>query len=484
MLASLERSLARFGVGLGLVTMIAIVADLIGLINFPVVCQVGIGIVSVALVGSSFLVFQLQTDGRIEARLAYTVRTDWRSDIRDIALVGLFLSFLALPLSVVALKLAGVSDGTNFYDFGAYYNAAERVLLGHGLYDWSSTHAGTTELPNSPDRFLYAPITALLFLPFVMLGPGMAAGAWVISSTLFYIISVQRLLKAFDQTVSTEHQAVALIAALCFGPFVTGLVAGQVSILLAGCLTMAAVEIRRSDGDNEHLSGIWIALPSIFKPYYAPTGAVLLHGRRRLTAAVVTGISLLAGGLLIFSYETSIDYLTVLANGKGWGVRTDPVSQWNINEFHPLYYSLNIHFAVRILIFSVVTAVALYSRQDACLNTTMCVFSLSVCAFALGAPTIAPHALTAFVPVILFLLNRTYGRNDWTLYATIAGAFLIHIHSYTIEFLITYGPSLLNSSEAVFSVVPAMQPAVWGTILLTVVVGSELSRNLDIPKRS
>jgi hypothetical protein len=33
------------------------------------------------------------------------------------------------------LKVTGVAEGTNFYDFGAYYNAAERAVHRYPLYD-------------------------------------------------------------------------------------------------------------------------------------------------------------------------------------------------------------------------------------------------------------------------------------------------------------------------------------------------------------
>jgi len=273
---------------------------------------------------------------------------------------------------------------------------------------------------------------------------------------------------------------VVFAGALSFGPFVTATIAGQVSTVLAALVMGAgALALGGEDGWCAAAVGAVLTIVVLVKPFYAPIGAVLLRDWRRMAGAVATGTALIAAGVLVFGVDTSAAYLGVLQQGKGWGTAIDPVRTWNINEYHPLYALQSVHLLVRAGVFAAVSGVALYSRRAESRTVDGLVFSLGICAFALAAPTVAPHALTVLVPVFLFVLWTTGPAIDQITVATLCALVLVHVHSYVVEFLVTFGPRLIGSESLIYDVVPAVQPAVWGVVVLSGIVTVRIAAEFD-----
>jgi len=122
-LNQLETLFARSGIfvlGLGIALLLlssvsALVSQDLGLAT---IC---LGIV---LLGASFMAFRSNVYGyqkHIDKAASRSV--DYSKFNRFI--IVCWLSFVALPFGVLLLKLTGIADGSNFYDFGAYYNAGE-----------------------------------------------------------------------------------------------------------------------------------------------------------------------------------------------------------------------------------------------------------------------------------------------------------------------------------------------------------------------
>lgn len=389
-----------------------------------------------------------------------------------------WLTLITLPFGVLGLKLTGIADGTNFYDFGAYYNAAERVIHGYPLYDWTSSYPGVTSLPESPDRYLYAPLVSLLFVPFGFLPFETAALAWSTLSIMVYLAGITAFVKTLTAPISRRKWVVIYTASLGFGPFVITFIAGQVTGILAGILCFAAAQYHNQER-GEVPSTILTTVPVVFKAYYAPVGAPLLRDRRRLLSALATGTSIILIGVLVFGFQTTIEYLKVLAGGKGWGSAVDPPTTWNINDFHPFYYLDSTGYIVRVLLLGTIATVAYRSRHYEFKYVDLYVYSFGLLGIVLGAPIIGTSGLIVTVPVILFLLITTIHDRPGVFVGTLGATILIHIHPYTNEFLSSILLPALDASRFAGVILPVMQPAVWGVFLLLICVIYEYTRRLS-----
>lgn len=440
---------------------------------------------------SIFLIFAIS--GALLSVKFYPFRThsnDLELFIRDIAdaelsrvrtknLIGItWLVLIALPFGVLGLKLTGIADGTNFYDFGAYYNAAERVIHDYPLYDWTSSYPGVTTLPESPDRYLYAPLVSVLFVPFGLLPFETAALAWSTLSIIVYLAGITVLIKSLTTSLSRREWAIIYTASLGFGPFVITFIAGQVTGILAGILCFVAARYHNHKG-REALSSILTTVPVVFKAYYAPAGAPLLRDRRRLLSALASGTSIILIGVLIFGPQTTIEYLKVLAGGKGWGSAIDPPTTWNINNFHPFYYLDNTGYIIRVLFLATIATVAYRSRHYELEYMDLYMYSFGLLGIVLGAPVISTSGLIVTVPVILFLLMTTIHDQPGVFVGTLGATILIHIHPYTNEFLSSILFPALDVDRLAGVIIPVVQPAVWGVFLLLICLIYEYTRRLS-----
>jgi len=237
----------------------------------------------------------------------------------------------------------------------------ERVINGYPLYDWTTSYPGVTNLPNAPDRYLYAPLISLLFAPFAYLPYGVSTLSWVSLSVLAYLSGITVFLRSLNIEIPRKHWLVIWIGVLGFGPFVVTFIAGQITAIVTGLFCVAGASLHRRNDSGS--SGVILAIPAAIKAYYAPVCAPLLRERRHLFTAASAMAALVVGGLLIFGVDTTISYLRVLADGKGWGDGTGSPNMWNINDFHPFYYFGDISYVFRGVILSIIVAVSYQSRR-------------------------------------------------------------------------------------------------------------------------
>lgn len=433
-------------------------------------------ILSGMLIAASFGLYRAQMKS-LDKKIHKIARTNPPIGRKKLALIT-WLILISLPFGVLGLKLIGVADGTNFYDFGAYYNAGERVINGHPLYDWNTAYSGVTSIPDSPDRYLYAPVVSLLFVPFTYLPFETAALAWSAFSITVYLAGISTFLKSLTISLSRREWMVVLTASLGFGPFIVTFIAGQVTGILTGMLCFAGAAYQNHERKGV-LSSILTTITVVFKVYYAPAGAPLLRDRRRLLTALATGTSIILLGMFVFNFQTTIEYFKVLAGGKGWGSATDPPIAWNINDFHPFYYLGSIGYIVRGLLLATIATVAYRSRHHGFEYVDVYVYSLGLLGIVLGVPVFATSGLTVTVPVILFLLVTTIHDRPGVFVVTLVATLLIHAHPYTNEFLSGILLPSLGAEAFASAILPVVQPAVWGVFLLLAVVTYEYTRRLS-----
>lgn len=429
------------------------------------------------LFATRFSLFRGHSNG-LEMRVHKLAGTDLSVSLKKTLMAITWALLISLPFGVLGLKLTGIADGTNFYDFGAYYNAAERLINGYPLYDWTTEYSGVTSLPNSPDRYLYSPLVSFLFVPFAFLPFNTAALAWSVVSITVYLAGITVLVNTLTDSLSRQKWMIIYTASLGFGPFVITFISGQITGILTGILCFVAAGYHKQERENIS-SSILTTIAAFLKVYYAPAGAPLLRNYRRLLTAAVTGLTIILTGVFIFDVQTTIEYINVLAGGKGWGSAIDPPIRWNINDFHPFYYLDVIGYIVRALLLATIATVAYRSRNYEFEYVDLYIYSFGILGVVLGAPVFATSGLTVTTPVILFLLVTTVHDRPGVFVSTLGATILIHAHPYTNEFLSSILLPVIGAETFASLIVPVIQPAVWGVFILLVCVTYEYTLQLS-----
>jgi hypothetical protein len=347
------------------------------------------------------------------------------------------------------------------HDFGAYYNAAVRWLDGAPLYRTTREVPGLEAEISGEMPWLYPPIFVLIFVPFTILPPIVAGFVWNLLTLMFLIWSVSQLLFSFNIYPDRKVRILIYLSVVSFGPTITWMKAGQVSGLLVGFLCLSGASLRPG---HQWLSGIFCTLSSAFKPFYATTGTHLLCNRRRLLSATISGITVVLIGLLIFGIRPHMEYLTILFEGKGWGMKLVSPDNWAADHFEPFYILGSIQHLPRLILVIGVIGMSLYANNAGI--PIEYVFALGVAIIPLAGPTTNTLALNAVIPTILMI--GLYEREKKQTFPKIIAvcAILIHIHPYTIEFVSKLGPQIYSPLTILTPVIPLLQPAIYGMGIL------------------
>lgn len=382
------------------------------------------------------------------------------------ALISLVLALIIL-LGTIRLWLRLLISGpsTLFIDFGVYYQAAEYALDGQNLFA-----ADYTNIPNTGSRWLYLPILVTVFIPFVILPYTLAGTLWIVVTSAVLVIAIIWLVEQLFSELSLCEKLVIGIAVLSFPPILSALFLGQVTPLITALMCVYAGSLVR-ESESKYLTGSTAAIASLIKPTYLPIGAPLLYSKKRLASSFITGLIILMAGLVVFGIGTHVEYLEVLQNGKGWGTEAHLVPRdWRVTTYMPWYYLYPYHLIANALIILVTLVVTLlaYTKQNR--RTELYVLTLGLFAVPLATPSPGILDLSTTVPGILIV---TYLEQDYEGDASIVplyGTGLITVHPFVIEFLVgdlTRQISILrNITEILVPALPAIAPAVWGSITL------------------
>lgn len=445
MYEQIERSAATLGYYAIFVAILTSIAYVFGIETIPIYLPVLI----VSAGGLCFLV------SFISFRRAINTQASSRELVWGIVLIPFILY---LPLNLVLLYFGVVE--LRFNDFGAYYNAAVRFLNGAPLYK-TTAEIATLEAQTSTDMgYLYPPIFVLLFVPFTVLSPLIAGIVWDLICLTFLIWSVSKLVATFDCGINRKHRLLIYIAVASFAPTLTWMKLGQISGLTAGMLCLAGATLRT---EQHMISGSFTTLGGVIKPFYLTSGAHLLRNRKRFFGALLSGGGILIAGVLIFGIDTHIEYIGVLREGKGWGAVTG-ASTWHATHFNPFYILGPLKHLPRVMLVLGTIGIALYSNRSE--TPIEYIFALGVAIIPLAGPTTNTLALNAAIPAILVVgLYEMEKRSEFPLLLGMS-ALLLHIHPYTIEFLSKFGPRIYSPIEMVTPVIPLLQPALYGMLLL------------------
>jgi alpha-1,2-mannosyltransferase len=200
------------------------------------------------------------------------------------------------PIAIGLLVLTvcatiAVAGSTLGYDFLAYHSAAARVLAGQPAYDTSFTAAGGFGL------FYYPPTFIPLVLPFGLLPPTAATGAWIVVLLVAFAAGV-----ALMPVRVRTRWLVVLLAAQSW-PFLYAIKLGQVGPLL---FFLFAAGWRWLDS-RPALVGVSAALGAAIK---------LQPGLLLLWALLTRRWSAVAAGVAVLIVLAAV--ATLLAGAQGW----------------------------------------------------------------------------------------------------------------------------------------------------------------------
>lgn len=229
----------------------------------------------------------------------------WGEFIRD--------SMMDDPRTVVRLALgagiwAGLLTAVFFaflrpdpnVSFDIYYHTARTALEGDIAFD---TPSGS---------FVYPPVVAVWFFPFVLVGD--LPLAFALYRALNLVLSLGIGLASAD--FIDEHAGglnpidrglvVVFFVATVYP--ITILIMGQVEIVLATGLVLGFIAL---ESDREPLAGVAFAVPAVIKVFPSLWGLWFVRERawRAVAAATATGLGSIALGVAVFGVETHLRYL-------------------------------------------------------------------------------------------------------------------------------------------------------------------------------
>ncbi len=391
-----------------------------------------------------------------------------------------FVDWYLRPAVAVPLCNAGFC----FNDYGAYAGGVERWLAGGEIYvRTDGSFHGT---------YLYPPVTLLYFLAFQgvdFVTTGYLMGALGVGLLWVGLVAAVELL---GLRLSWPERLLLVWPILGFQPVLYTIKLGQVSILLAALQTFALVGLllerrhRASAGGSRRerlaglASGALTTLGSVFKLFYAPSGAHLLRSRRRLAGALGTAGVLAAVSVAVFGLEHNLRYLAVLAWGKGWGAALPPWF-WHAGYYEPLVALSQAWTPLSTLVrggvlVGVVVLSLLGRGGDADLET----FALGVAAIPFLAPTAYTHDFVVLLPAVAALVAvefrraggvaRTASGDGGVLarprpWLPVFALLLLNVQAYGLKLVVHHlPPSGLTATLSGLTLV--LQPALWGNLAL------------------
>ncbi len=196
-------------------------------------------------------------------------------------------AWLTIAAYIVGLGIAAVLREQA--DFNTYYLAGERVLGGLPIYP-----------PTDSDRFLYAPIFALLFAPIAALPPKLAQLAFFIVNAFALVeLIIGAGVMLFGRRRRLRAALIVIPVALCFRFIGNNIEHGQINLIVLALIVWAIIY---ADEIRAPLAGLMLAAAILIKPF-AILAAAYIFMRRRFNSfgwSIVGVIILIVAPVFVF----------------------------------------------------------------------------------------------------------------------------------------------------------------------------------------
>jgi hypothetical protein len=412
------------------------------------------------------------------------------------------LSLLALAVLLVYpfvdwyLRLAGVVEDVQYYDFGAYMTAVDNWYAGEPIYT-------RNEDGGFFGSYLYPPVALLLFAPFAEL-PFYTGGLVFESLSLGALwVALQILVgRVYGLDFHCFERGLLLWALFGFHPILFNFKHGQVATLLAAILTAALIalelgEPRVGNGDgtaadgeraddstarwsSRLASGALMSVAAAVKLTYATAGAHLLGSRDRLLGALAAGVGLAGLSLAVFGVDTHLLYLDVLRYGIEGGTSSRGPMLASIAYYRPLFTARAFSDLLRAVGVLAVVGLALAAARDGADRAT---FVLGVAAVPLLAPRSYTYTFVSLLPAVVALLAVELDRGDRP-WVPVLALLLLDGHAWGLKVLTEGVPTWGAFGATIRPALPLLQLGLWGNLLLVGLAAVRVAEAASLPARS
>lgn len=246
-----------------------------------------------------------------------------RKKIAQIALLLILIVIFFVKMTILPATKHPLSYGRS--DFAVFHAAGWLLQQDQNPYKQGLIQPRLKKIRGyqAGSRFLYTPVTGLLFVPMSMVKYKTMSWIWYGFSLLFLLgifLVVQKLnAKRFT---TLQWSAVVAIATMS-GAIFANLRLGQVNLLLA---LLFGIHLIAATKKKYILGGMTLATIILFKVF--PAILLLYYLIRRewkmLFSTAVAGLALVAISILFFGIDVHVQYITVIRDlSTGIGVPTD-----------------------------------------------------------------------------------------------------------------------------------------------------------------
>lgn len=350
-------------------------------------------------------------------------------------------------------------------DADAFYDAVVRVQNGGRVLNPGST--------SGVSLFHYHPMAYYFFLPLAAFGYVAFKFAMLGVSLVATFAGTALVLRAERDhvNVAVSDRAIAALALFScgFGPLVSNYKTAQVSPIMYAFVCVCWWGYRRH---RDTTAGVAIALASLFKPYVVAPVALGANPRRwKLAGVALASYAVLTVAAVIrFGRGTMVEYVGLLADALSSQSGASVSALTSASNLQLFAWLGPIESPVRVLALAplgyVVLAYALADDESAYAPAAFGATLLSI--FVIATETTAID-LPLLLPALLVVGLHAYAESDR--FVVVVAAFLLfHVHPATLEVLVgagaTYVPVIAANQPAIRTVLPVVQPGLYGFVAL------------------
>lgn len=391
-----------------------------------------------------------------------TLKTAERGDIERVHTTNVGGERVTLPAERSGFVIENPTDVDVFYNIVRYVDNGGRLYDGNG-YD-----------PFVQLTYNYTPALYPVFVLLTAGGYVLFKFLWLLLSVLATVGGTAALLDAERWHLNANFSDISIVAvsvaSVGFQPMVTNFKVGQTTPLMY--LFVGAswwLLRRRKDG----WSGAAIVGTALFKPYFiAPIAVGGRRGYRRMLLGF--GMAFLLLNLLsVFAFDAQslLEYYLKLyrfITAEGAPVSYDRFADWSPTHVRPFYWLGPAEVVVRgAFVLTTLVAAALHALgvEDEPLG----VYAVSLTSILLGLRTATGVDMAMLLAPLVLLGVWLYDRDSWLLTVLLGSFVSFMAHEYVLEVLVGAGtavPAIAANERLVISLLPILQPANYGVLLL------------------
>ncbi len=250
-------------------------------------------------------------------------------------LYGLLFLITTLVVSIVTPGLLSGARGVIGADFLAFYTAADMTLQGRAVEAYDLTAFDAALQARAPSDQLgmmwqYPPLMFLIIAPLALLPYKLSFWLWMALTALVFAWANARLIR--DATADKSVRTRALILVLAAPMSVGVLINGQISLLTAALLMLAAYRPQRYWVVAGLAAGLLTVKPQL--GLLLPMAFLVIGAWRAFGLAALSAVVLHGASILVFGPESIEIFLSAVsrlqADVAGSGLLTPPVNMTTI----------------------------------------------------------------------------------------------------------------------------------------------------------